>query len=120
MPMEAQEVVVVLRNKEDWKKASEQEQLAALIAEDLKEFPGIVNSIQQPIENRVNELMSGARTDVVVKLFGPNLDTLVVKGNAIIRIIKKINGAEMFRKIKYLVYRKSTSDITEGPWPFMV
>lgn len=93
MPMEAQEIVVVLTNKEDWKKASEQEELVALIAEDLKAFPGIVNSIQQPIENRVNELMSGARTDVVVKLFGPNLDTLAAKGNKIIRIIKTINGA---------------------------
>lgn len=93
MPMEAQEIVVVLKDKEVWKKAHEQEELVALIAVDLEAFPGIVNSIQQPIENRVNELMSGARTDVVVKLFGSNLDTLAYKGNQIIKIVKTIRGA---------------------------
>lgn len=93
MPMEAQEIVVVLKDKDKWTKASEQEELVALMAKDLEDFPGIVNSIQQPIENRVNELMSGARTDVVVKLFGSNLDTLAHKGNQIIKIIKTIKGA---------------------------
>ncbi len=93
MPMEAQEIVVVLTDKSTWKKAKDQEGLVELIAEDLKVYPGIVNSIQQPIENRVNELMSGARTDVVVKLFGNNLDTMVVKGNQIIKIIKGVQGA---------------------------
>jgi heavy metal efflux system protein len=93
MPMEAQEIVVVLTDKDEWKKAHDQEELVVQIAEMLKQFPGIVNSIQQPIENRVNELMSGARTDVVVKLFGSNLDTLVVKGNQIIKIIKTVQGA---------------------------
>lgn len=93
MPMEAQEIVVVLTDKSKWTKAHDQEGLVIQIAELLKQYPGIVNSIQQPIENRVNELMSGARTDVVVKLFGANLDTMVVKGNQIIKIIKTINGA---------------------------
>jgi cobalt-zinc-cadmium resistance protein CzcA len=93
MPMEAQEIVVVLSDKSKWKKAHDQEELVIQIAELLKQYPGIVNSIQQPIENRVNELMSGARTDVVVKLFGSNLDTMVVKGNQIIQIIKSIDGA---------------------------
>lgn len=93
MPMEAQEIVVVLSDKSKWKKAHDQEELVIQIAELLKQYPGIVNSIQQPIENRVNELMSGARTDVVVKLFGSNLDTMVVKGNQIIQIIKGIDGA---------------------------
>ena len=93
MPMEAQEIVVVLTDKSKWVKAKDQEGLVEQIADDLKVYPGIVNSIQQPIENRVNELMSGARTDVVVKLFGNNLDTMVVKGNQIIKIIKGVKGA---------------------------
>ena len=93
MPMEAQEIVVVLSDKSRWKKAHDQEELVNQIAELLKQYPGIVNSIQQPIENRVNELMSGARTDVVVKLFGSSLDTMVTKGNQIIKIIKGIQGA---------------------------
>jgi cobalt-zinc-cadmium resistance protein CzcA len=93
MPMEAQEMVVVLKDKKVWKKAPDQETLSALFSETLKAFPGIVVSIQQPIENRVNELMSGARTDVVVKLFGYNLDTMVTKGNQIIGIIRGVPGA---------------------------
>jgi cobalt-zinc-cadmium resistance protein CzcA len=93
MPMEAQEIVVVLTDKSLWKKAHDQEELVEQIAVLLQRYPGIVNSIQQPIENRVNELMSGARTDVVVKLFGNNLDTMVVKGNQIIKIIKGVEGA---------------------------
>ncbi len=93
MPLEAQEIVVVLHDKKQWKKAKAQEDLSDLVSEVLKEFPGIVVSIQQPIENRVNELMSGARTDVVVKLFGYNLDTIVAKSNQIIEIIKTIDGA---------------------------
>jgi len=93
MPMEAQEIVVVLTDKKQWKKANDQEELVVQIAELLKQYPGIVNSIQQPIENRVNELMSGARTDVVVKLFGSSLDTMVVKGNQIIKLIKGVEGA---------------------------
>ncbi|MFN8806686.1 MAG: efflux RND transporter permease subunit, partial [Bacteroidota bacterium] len=93
MPMEAQEIVVVLTDKSEWKKAHDQEELVEQIAVLLQRYPGIVNSIQQPIENRVNELMSGARTDVVVKLFGSSLDTMVVKGNQIIKIIKGVEGA---------------------------
>jgi heavy metal efflux system protein len=93
MPMEAQEMVVVLKDKKVWKKAPDQETLSALFSETLKAFPGIVVSIQQPIENRVNELMSGARTDVVVKLFGYDLDTMVTKGNQIIGIIRGVPGA---------------------------
>lgn len=93
MSMAAQEIVVVLTDKGRWKKAKEQEELVAQIAKLLERYPGIVNSIQQPIENRVNELMSGSRTDVVVKLFGDNLDTLVVKGDQIISVIKGVDGA---------------------------
>jgi cobalt-zinc-cadmium resistance protein CzcA len=93
MPMAAQEIVVVLTDKSKWKKARDQEELVMQIAKLLERYPGIVNSIQQPIENRVNELMSGSRTDVVVKLFGSNLDTLVVKGDQIISVIKGVNGA---------------------------
>ncbi len=93
MPLEAQEIVVVLKDKKLWKKAKAQEELADMVSDVMKQFPGIVISVQQPIENRVNELMSGARTDVVVKVYGFNLDTIVAKSNQIISIIKTIEGA---------------------------
>lgn len=92
-PLEYQEMVVNLKEKETWTKAKTQQDLAVLIAKTLESYPGLTISIQQPIENRVNELMSGARNDVVVKLFGNDLDTMFVKGNQIINVLKTVNGA---------------------------
>lgn len=91
--MEAMETIVVLKPKEVWKKAKKQEDLADLVADEMKAFPGLVLSIQQPIENRVNELMAGSRTDIVVKLYGYDLDTLVKKSNEIISILRTVPGA---------------------------
>ncbi|MCS6967911.1 MAG: CusA/CzcA family heavy metal efflux RND transporter [Cytophagales bacterium] len=91
--MEAMETIVVLKPKEVWKKTKKQEELAEMVAEQMRRFPGLVLSIQQPIENRVNELMAGARTDIVVKLYGYDLDTLVKKSNEIIRLLRTIPGA---------------------------
>ncbi|MBS1486679.1 MAG: CusA/CzcA family heavy metal efflux RND transporter [Bacteroidetes bacterium] len=93
VPMESQDIVITLTDRKQWTKAKDQEELMAQIGKLFQRYPGILYSIQQPIENRVNELMSGARTDVVVKLFGPHLDSLVSKGNQIIKIIKTIPGA---------------------------
>ncbi len=59
----------------------------------MKEFPGLILSIQQPIESRVNDMMSGARTDIVVQLYGSDLDMLVKKGNEIIQLVKTVPGA---------------------------
>jgi cobalt-zinc-cadmium resistance protein CzcA len=93
LPLESQEIYVVLRDKKYWTKTKQQEELAAMFNESMKQFPGIILSIQQPIESRVNDMMSGARTDVVVQLYGPNLDTLVKKGNEIIQLVKTVPGA---------------------------
>jgi len=93
LPLESQEIIVVLKDKKQWKKARQQEELAVLFNEAMKQFPGIILSIQQPIESRVNDMMSGARTDVVVQLYGSNLDTLVKKGNQIIQVVKQVPGA---------------------------
>lgn len=93
LPLESQEIIVVLRDKKYWTKTKQQEELAAMFNESMKQFPGIILSIQQPIESRVNDMMSGARTDVVVQLYGPDLDTLVKKGNEIIQLVKTVPGA---------------------------
>jgi cobalt-zinc-cadmium resistance protein CzcA len=93
LPLESQEIIVVLKDKQHWTKSKQQEDLAAMFNESMKQFPGIILSIQQPIESRVNDMMSGARTDVVVQLYGPDLDTLVKKGNEIIQLVKTVPGA---------------------------
>lgn len=92
-PIERQNLVINLHPKKEWKKAKTQEDLGDLIAEELTQFPGITISVQQPIENRVNELMSGAKTDVVVKLSGTDNDSLRSKALEITSIIKQVEGA---------------------------
>lgn len=92
-PLESQEMVVVLADRSKWKKTDNQWELIEQIDSVVfKKYPGLVVSIQQPIENRVNELMSGAKSDVVVKVFGTNLDTVVAKGQQITNIIAGIQG----------------------------
>jgi len=75
-PLERHDMIVSLYPKKQWKKAKDQWELAALMSDVLKEYPGLVVSLTQPIENRVNDLITGARTDVVVKCYGPDLTKL--------------------------------------------
>ncbi|TAE69671.1 MAG: efflux RND transporter permease subunit, partial [Bacteroidetes bacterium] len=76
MPMEANDLMVILKDKSEWKTTQDKEELANKMREALSVLIGVNFEFQQPIEMRFNELMTGARQDVVVKLFGENLDTL--------------------------------------------
>ncbi|WP_266367369.1 efflux RND transporter permease subunit [Tellurirhabdus rosea] len=93
LPLESQELYVSLTDKKTWKKAKTQEELSVLFNNYMAQFPGPVYAISQPIESRVNDMMSGARTDVVVQLYGPDLDTLVTKMKQVIQIIRRVPGA---------------------------
>jgi cobalt-zinc-cadmium resistance protein CzcA len=55
-------------------------------------FPGIFFGVQQPIQMRFNELLAGARTDIVIKLVGPNLDTLMTYGEQLAQLCEGIPG----------------------------
>lgn len=98
--METQNIVINLKPKEVWKKATSQEVLGDIFADFLSKYPGTIISVQQPIENRVNELMSGAKTDVVVKLYGNEIDTLMNIAKRITSIIKTVEGAADIQGIK--------------------
>jgi cobalt-zinc-cadmium resistance protein CzcA len=100
VPLETQDVMISLKPHSHWKKTKSQEVLTEMMAQELKTFPGLVFSMMQPIENRVNELMSGAKTDVVIKLYGFDLDSMVSKGNEIIKIIQEVEGAEDVQETK--------------------
>jgi len=93
MPLESQEIYLSLRDKKLWKKAQGQEELSVQVNEFMRQFPGPIYAISQPIESRVNDMMSGARTDVVVQLYGADLDTLVAKTKQIIGVIRHVPGA---------------------------
>jgi cobalt-zinc-cadmium resistance protein CzcA len=93
LPLESQELYLELKDKKFWKKAHNQEELAVKINEYMAQFPGPIYAISQPIESRVNDMISGARTDVVVQLYGTDLDTLVSRTKQIIQIVRNVPGA---------------------------
>ncbi len=95
MPVEACDLIIILKNKEDWTSASTRDELAEKMQKVLEdEIPGVTYGFQQPIQMRFNELMTGARQDVVVKVFGEDLDSLVSYANKIGGIINSVDGAK--------------------------
>lgn len=94
MPVELCDLIVVLRDKKEWTTASSREELAEKMQAELeKNIPGVTFGFQQPIQMRFNELMSGARQDVVVKIFGEDLEALTGYAAKIGRIASSTKGA---------------------------
>lgn len=93
LPLESQELYLSLTPKENWKKATRQQELAVKVNDFMAQYPGPVYAITQPIESRVNDMMNGARTDVVAQLYGDNLDTLVKKMRQVIGVVRTVPGA---------------------------
>jgi cobalt-zinc-cadmium resistance protein CzcA len=94
MPMESGDLIIVLKDKHEWTSAHSREELATKMQQALADIPGVEFSFQQPIQMRFNELMTGARQDVVVKIFGDNLDTLASVAERIGRITSRVQGAK--------------------------
>lgn len=93
MPMEASDMMVILKDKKEWTSAKTFPELAEKMGKALEEVPGVTASFQFPVQMRFNELMTGARQDVVLKLFGENLDTLARYAHLIGEIINTVEGA---------------------------
>ena len=93
MPIEAADMMVVLKDKKEWTSAKNFPELAEKMSNALTSIPGITTGFQFPVQMRFNELMTGARQDVVCKIFGENLDTLATYAGKLGNIISKIDGA---------------------------
>ncbi len=93
MPPEATDMMIILKPQNEWKKQQTYEALANDIIKKLDDIPGVIFEINQPIQMRFNELMTGVRQDVAVKIFGENLDTLLTYANKVGNIILNIEGA---------------------------
>src|SRR5690606_4942034 len=93
MPIEACDLMVILKDKSDWKKADSREELAEKMGEALEAIPGVTFGFQQPIQMRFNELISGVRQDVAVKIFGEDLDVLTGLSKQVAGITSSIEGA---------------------------
>ncbi|WP_008583260.1 efflux RND transporter permease subunit [Niabella soli] len=92
MPMNATDLIVVLKDKKEWQTTRDYNELAALMKEKLETLPGVIAEPSQPIQMRFNELMTGVKQDVAIKIFGENLDTLLEQAQKITQAIKKVNG----------------------------
>jgi heavy metal efflux system protein len=93
MPLEAADVMVILKPKSEWTSASTFPELADKMGAELAAVPGISIGFQFPVQMRFNELMTGARQDIVCKIFGENLDTLAHQARKLGDIINTIDGS---------------------------
>lgn len=94
MPMDIADTYIILeKDKKKWVSASSKEELIEKIKEKLSVLPGINFVFSQPIELRFNELISGVREDVAVKLYGEDLKVLASKAQEIAEIIQTVPGA---------------------------
>jgi len=93
MPFEAADMMVILKDKKDWVSASSFSELSTKMTKALEEIPGITVGFQFPVQMRFNELMTGARQDVVCKIFGEDLDSLANYAHKLNDIIQTVQGA---------------------------
>jgi cobalt-zinc-cadmium resistance protein CzcA len=93
MPIEASDMMVILKDKSQWTSAKSFDELTEKMSNELSQIPGITAGFQYPVQMRFNELMTGARQDVVCKIFGEDLDTLTSYAAKLGGVVTKVEGA---------------------------
>jgi cobalt-zinc-cadmium resistance protein CzcA len=94
MPMDAGDMMVILKDKSEWTSANTWDELSEKMSNALKDIPGVSYSFQYPVAMRFNELMTGAKQDIVCKIFGENLDTLSKYSKLLGHLATPIEGVE--------------------------
>lgn len=92
-PVSNNEMWVGLKPQSEWTTTESREDLIRILSEDLGEYPGVTLNVSQPIANRVDELLSGVKAQLAIKLFGDDLAVLEERGQKIEAVIKSIPGA---------------------------
>ena len=92
-PVSNIEIFIGLKDHKDWISASTRQELQGLMEEKLEQFPGLLLNFSQPIATRVDELLSGVKAQLAIKLFGPDLNVLAQQGQAIVEAIQGVEGA---------------------------
>ncbi len=93
MPIDATDLMIILKHRSEWTSAKTYNELEAKMSEALEAVPGVTFGFQYPVAMRFNELMSGARQDVVCKIFGEDLDTLSVYAQQLGNICNTVKGS---------------------------
>lgn len=94
MAVDASDMMIILKPRKEWTSAKTYTELEAKMSEALEALPGVSFGFQYPVNMRFNELMSGARQDVVVKIFGEDLDTLATYAAQLGRLSNSVEGSE--------------------------
>lgn len=94
MPIEACDLTILLKPKKEWTSAKGREELAEKMQKTLEAIPGVSFGFSQPIQLRTNELISGVRQDVGIKIFGEDLQVLADMAKKIGTLIPSVEGAE--------------------------
>jgi heavy metal efflux system protein len=88
---------VILKPRDQWKTATTKEELIENIRAELERIPGIGLNITQPIALRVDELISGVKSQIAVKLFGDNMDILKREADVIAKLMSRMRGVADLR-----------------------
>ena len=94
MPMEAGDMMIILKPKSEWTSAKTFDELAEKMGEEGRKIPGLTLGFQYPVQMRFNELMTGARQDVVCKIYGEDLDTLAHYASHLAKLAEGIEGVK--------------------------
>ena len=94
MPVDASDMMIILKPKNEWVSAKTYTELESKMMEELTAIPGVAFGFQYPVAMRFNELMSGARQDIVCKIYGEDLDTLALYAAKLGHISNEVEGSE--------------------------
>jgi heavy metal efflux system protein len=93
-PMETGDYIITLKDKKEWVSAKTREELVGKMEEKLVALAGVKFEFQQPIAMRFNELMTGSKQDIAIKIFGDDLNTLSQKASDVEKVIQTIPGVQ--------------------------
>jgi cobalt-zinc-cadmium resistance protein CzcA len=93
-PVNNIEIYLGLKPVSQWQQANNRAELQHLMAESLAQFPGLLFNFSQPIATRVDELLSGVKAQLAIKLFGADLAMLAAKGQEIAKVVQNVAGAK--------------------------
>ena len=94
MPIESADMIIVLKDKKHWVSADSREELAEKMNKKLDAIPGLNFSFQQPIQMRFNELISGVKQDIGIKIFGEDMNQLASLAAQIGKLANSVRGAK--------------------------
>lgn len=92
MPVECADIMIALKPKAEWTSAKTTPELMEKMEETLSAIPGLEAEISQPIQMRNNELLTGIKQDVAIKIFGEDLDVLTEQAGKVKRMIEDVPG----------------------------